>query len=251
MTRIGIQLTTLRSLDEGVPAQLERVGEQGLDGVEFGQLDGVPFEAIPTALDRAGLAAAGAQTTLDRLEDEYEAVTERCRQLDCDRLVVATLDPSPFGSAVATDDTARRLSAVGDRLDEDGFELLYHVEFDEVDDLEDVAAFVARLSPTVGLQVDTGRAVYEGVDPVELLDRYPERVPVVHLTDAAAGGDTTHRVELGAGEVDLESCVRAARAAGVEWLVYEHQQTSAPVDSLAHAATLLPKLCERVETSQP
>ena len=37
MTRIGIQLATLRSLDEPVPAQLERVGGEGLDGVEFGR----------------------------------------------------------------------------------------------------------------------------------------------------------------------------------------------------------------------
>lgn len=250
MTRIGIQLTTLRSLDEAVPTQLERVGGEGLDGAEFGGLDGAALEDVATALDRNGLEAAAAQVALDRLEDEYETVTERYRQLGCHRLVVANLDPSPFSSPEAMEDVARRLSAVGDRLDEDGFELLYHDDFRDVADVEDVATFVDSLPPTVGLQLDTGRAVYEGIDPVELLDRYPERIPIVHLTDAAHGGDNTLRVELGAGEVDLERCVRAARATDVEWLIYEHPQTDDPVDSLVHAATLLPQLFERAETSQ-
>jgi sugar phosphate isomerase/epimerase len=250
MTRIGIQLATLRSLDEPVPAQLERVGGEGLDGVEFGRLDDTALEDIATALDRAGLEAATAQVALDELEDEYETITETYRQLGCRRLVVANLDPPPFSSLEAMEDVVRRLSAVGDRLDEDGFELLYHDDFRDVTDVDEVATFVDSLSPTVGLQLDTGRAVHGGIDPVKLLDRYPERIPVVHLTDAAHGGDNTLRVELGAGEVDLERCVGAARATGVEWLVYEHPQTDDPVDSLVHAATLLPQLCERVETSQ-
>jgi sugar phosphate isomerase/epimerase len=249
MTRIGIQLATLRSLDEPVPVQLERVGGEGLDGVEFGRLDDTALEDIATALDRAGLEAATAQVALDELEDEYETITETYRQLGCRRLVVANLDPPPFSSLEAMEDVVRRLSAVGDRLDEDGFELLYHDDFRDVTDVDEVATFVDSFSPTVGLQLDTGRAVHGGIDPVKLLDRYPERIPVVHLTDAAHGGDNTLRVELGAGEVDLERCVGAARATGVEWLVYDHPQTDDPVDSLVHAATLLPQLCERVETS--
>lgn len=232
-----------------MPAQLERVGGEGLDGVEFGRLDDTALEDIATALDRAGLEAATAQVALDELEDEYETITETYRQLGCRRLVVANLDPPPFSSLEAMEDVVRRLSAVGDRLDEDGFELLYHDDFRDVTDVDEVATFVDSLSPTVGLQLDTGRAVHGGIDPVKLLDRYPERIPVVHLTDAAHGGDNTLRVELGAGEVDLERCVGAARATGVEWLVYEHPQTDDPVDSLVHAATLLPQLCERVETS--
>ena len=233
-----------------MPAQLERVGGEGLDGVEFGRLDDTALEDIATALDRAGLEAATAQVALDELEDEYETITETYRQFGCRRLVVANLDPPPFSSLEAMEDVVRRLSAVGDRLDEDGFELLYHDDFRDVTDVDEVATFVDSLSPTVGLQLDTGRAVHGGIDPVKLLDRYPERIPVVHLTDAAHGGDNTFRVELGAGEVDLERCVGAARATGVEWLVYEHPQTDDPVDSLVHAATLLPQLCERVETSQ-
>lgn len=250
MTRTAIQLTTLRALEETVPEQLERVSETGLEGVELGRLNGTGLDGVAAVLDRTGLEVVAAQVDLERLTDdtEYRMLIDTYAEFGCRRLVVTDLGPEPFASETVATENARRLSELANRLAEDDFELLYHIQFSNMADDDVMAAFetfVDELSPTVGLQVDTGRATYAGVDPVAIMKQYPERIRLVHLTDAVVGSENMRRVELGAGEVDLERCVQAAQATESEWLIYEHQQTNDPIDSLTHAATLLPQLWER------
>lgn len=250
MTRTAIQLTTLRELEETIPEQLELISETGLEGVEFGKLSGTGLDGVATVLDRTGLEVVAAQVDLKQLTDdnEYRMLLETYAELGCKRLVVPDLGPEPFASETVAIENARRLSEIANRLAEDDFELLYHIQFSNMADDDVMAAFetfVDELSPAVGLQVDTGRARYAGVDPMAIMKQYPDRIRLVHLTDAVGGSENVRRVELGAGEVDLERCVQAAQATSSEWLIYEHQQTNDPIDSLTHAATLLPQLGER------
>ncbi|WP_435320864.1 sugar phosphate isomerase/epimerase family protein [Haloarchaeobius sp. TZWSO28] len=235
-----------------MPEQLERVGETALEGVEFGTLDDVSLEEVASVLDQTGLVAVAARVDLERFHDEYQSLVETYDLLDCSRFVVTDLSPDPFASEVVATENANRLSDIGNRLEEDGFELLYDVEFSKLTDdggLPAFETFIDELSPEVGLQVDTGCARYEGFDPVAVMTRYPDRIPVVHLTDTVVGSRRTRCVELGAGEVDLERCVLAARTTDVEWITYEHQQTTDPLDSLVHAETLLPQLSKRAKES--
>lgn len=253
MTRIAIQLSTLRGLDESVTEKLDRVSATALDGVEFSGMTDAQLEDVASALERTDLTPVAVHVEFADLEAEPAALVDAYGRLDCTRFVVSDVGQDPFASASAATESARRLSGVGDRLAEEGFELLYDVDFSALTDeasMDAFDAFVDALSPSVGLQVDTGLATYEGVDPVDFIERYPDAVPLVHLTDAAPGADSTRRVELGAGEVDLERCVRAAQSTDVEWLIYEHKQTNDPVDSLTHAATMLPQLWERTKTSK-
>ncbi|MFC6976225.1 hypothetical protein ACFQL1_18515 [Halomicroarcula sp. GCM10025709] len=47
---------------------------------------------------------------------------------------------------------------------------------------------------------------------------------------------------LGEGVVDLQAVVDAARAAGTEWLVFEHDDPAAPIEAMAAAADVLSTL---------
>jgi sugar phosphate isomerase/epimerase len=253
VTRTAIQLTTLEDLDETIPEQIDRVSNTSLDGIEFGLLEDVDTEAIAAALDRSGLTAVGAFVTQERLENDYSSIVDTHDELDCRRCILTNLGTNPFSSESAATETARRLSKIGDRLADDDLELVYHIEFSNLCEGNKMTAFetfVEHLSPTVKLQVDTGRAIYEGLDPIVFLNRYADRIPLVHLTDSVRGGDNTRRVEVGAGELDVERCVRVVRSNDIEWIIYEHQQTNDPIDSLTHAGTLLPKLCEEAERNQ-
>lgn len=253
MTRAAIQLYTLRDLNEPIPTSLDRIAQTPLDGVEFAGLNGSDVEDVETSLAENGLTAVGAHVDIDRIESEYDDVTETYRKLGCSRLVVPSYDSSAFRSEGDVKDAAKRLSVLGDRLEADGFELSYHnhtVEFTDLDTASAFDIFVKHLSPSVTLELDTGLAKHAGVDPVELLDRYGNRTPLVHLTDTVPGTDNTRHVELGAGELDLESCVETAKGVGAEWLIYEHGRTSDPVDSLAHAATKVNQLSERIEAKR-
>lgn len=233
---VAINLYTVRDLDEPLPDLLRRVADAGYDGVEFAGLDGTDSEDVRERLDELGLAVAGAHVPIEELEEGFEETVERYRALDCGRLVVPYLDEESFASLEAAEGTARCLDALGGRLTEQGFDLDYHNHDHEFADLEGTTGFEAFAErSSVGLELDLGWIEAAGESPVELLERYADRVSLVHCKDTRSGTP----VELGEGDLDLAACIVAAREAGVEWLVYEHDAPDDPVESLEVGARTL------------
>jgi sugar phosphate isomerase/epimerase len=233
---VAINLYTVRDLDEPLSDVLRRVADAGYEGVEFAGIGGADPEGVRERLDELGLAVAGAHVPCEELEEGFEATVERYRALGCARLVVPYLDEGAFGSLEAVDETARRLDALGERLADRGFELHYHNhdhEFVELEGTTGFEAFAERSS--VGLELDLGWIEAAGANPVGLLERYADRVSLVHCKDTRSGTP----VELGDGDLARGSCLDAARRTDVEWLVYEHDAPDDPVESLEAGARTL------------
>lgn len=225
---VAINLYTVRDLDEPLPDLLERVARVGYDGVEFAGLDVDP-EAVREKLDELDLAATAAHVPIETLEEEFEATVDRYRTLNCERIVVPYLEESAFASSESVGETARRLDELGERLASQGLELHYHNHDHEFVDLEETTGFEALAErSSVGLELDLGWIEAAGVDPVGLLERYADRVSLVHCKDTRSGTP----VELGEGDLAIEACLDAAREAGVEWLIYEHDAPDDPTESL-------------------
>lgn len=239
--RPAIQLFTLRELDDSLPDLLARVGDTAFEGVEFAGLGDADLDEVRAALDDAGLDAAGAHVGIEDLESDLDSTVETYRTLDCERIVVPYLDEAQFASEKTTADTARRLQELAARLDDRGMALGYHNHDHEFTALDGESAYDVLADETdIDLELDVGWATAAGHDPVGLLGHLRDRVPLVHLKDVS--GDTP--VELGDGDVDSEACVRAAREAGTEWLVYEHDEPDDPEASLEHGAETLAALLD-------
>ena len=253
MVRTGIQLQSFHGLSEPLPETIERIGETAIDGVELFDPDISSPTAIANAIEGSDLDVIGVHVTIDRLEREYQTVVETYEQMGCSRLIVPLYDPDAFASPESAEDAARDLSALAVTAADDGFDLLYHnhaFEFTQVATGATTAyeSFVEASDPALEFELDTGLATYAGVDPVEILSRYGDRISLIHLTDSVPGREATMQVELGAGVLDIEACIECAREADVEWLIYEHGQTSDPMGSLTHAVTKLPRVSRRVDS---
>lgn len=244
MPRTAIQLFTLRDLDESLDSTLGRVAETNFEGVEFAGLDGADPDRLANRLDELGLVAVGAHVGIDTIEEEFDEVIERYRQLGCRRLVVPTYDQEAFATREGAEAAAVRLSAAASDLAAEGFDLLYHNHTFEFTDLGDCTAFDVFVDAAdgVGIELDTGLAQFAGADPERLLDRYADSVELLHATDSRAGSESTVHVELGAGQVDLDACVELVDDLGIEWAIYEHGRTSDPLASLAHGDATLSAL---------
>lgn len=242
MVKPAVQLFTLREIDEPLEKKIERVGETCFRGVELAGLDGASVDSLSAALERSGLDVVGAHVRIDALEREYDDTVSSYGALGCERLIVPTYDREAFTSKQGVDGAAAHVSDMASRLDVDGFELHYHnhtFEFEDVDGESAFDRFVARTDDRVKLELDVGLAKHGGGDPVSLLERYGDRISLVHLTDTRRGSERTVHVELGGGEVDLEACVDVAAKNGIEWVVYEHGRTTDPLASLSHSDSLV------------
>lgn len=218
----AVQLYTLR--EEGVEAGIERVGGAGFDGVEFAGLDGRSPTDVADLLADQDLAVAGAHVPIEELEEGAD-VLETYGEVGCDRFVVPSYEPEAFESRAGVEEAADRLSALADRFARAGATVHYHNHTFEFEPLAGGTAFDLLAEATddrVGLEIDTGLAAYAGADPVALIERCGDRLSLLHLTDTRSGSPDTHHVDYGTGEVDLEACLEAGRAAGAEWVVAEH-----------------------------
>ncbi|USZ67444.1 sugar phosphate isomerase/epimerase [Halorussus salilacus] len=237
--RPAIQLYTLRALDEPLPDLLARVGDTAFEGVEFAGLGDSTPEAVRDALDDAGLDAAAAHVGIDALDADLDAAVETYRTLDCDRIVVPWLDESHFTSRESVAGVARRLAELDARLGDRGVSLAYHNHDHEFVEVGATTGFDILVEETdLDFELDAGWATAAGRDPIDLLSDLRGRVPLVHLKDVS--GETP--VELGDGDLDAGGCVRAAREADAEWVVYEHDDPEDPEASLARGAETLAEL---------
>ncbi|SEO29777.1 Sugar phosphate isomerase/epimerase [Halogranum amylolyticum] len=236
----AIQLYSLRALDESVTQLLEHVAETRLDGVEFAGAGGEPPGEIRETVDQEGLGVAGAHVPVEAVESDLPAEASNCQLLGSDRLVIPILDESKFADPAAVADTADALSEFAESLAPYELQLCYHnheLEFAEVDNR---FAFEQLVETTEGVafELDVGWAYAAGADPVDLLDRYAEQISVVHLKDVAVDPEADRGgrpVDLGAGDVPLRECAAAAREAGVEWAVFEHDDPDDPAAFLQRA----------------
>lgn len=238
----GVQLYSLRSLprDEHVPT----VAVAGFDGVELVGLD---------SIDAEGLAVVAAHVALDDLEADPTEAVERCRANGTETVVVPSVDGTAF-AADAVDETAERLDALAGRVADAGGRLLYHNhEFEfgtgSGDETEQSAGTgetpydkLVAATTRLAFELDVGWAAAAGADPVALVDRLGDRVPILHLKDVRLDREAprgARPVDLGEGDVDLRGCLRAARRTGVEWVVFEHDAPIDPTASVRDAAAWL------------
>lgn len=236
MTSLGFQLYSLHAVDEPLAVILERVGATPFSGVEFAGLDGASVEEVSAALDRTGLAAAGAHVSLEELEDDPAGVVERYRSLGVSDLTVAWLDPEHYATVDAVELAAERLSAAAETLADLDMALHYHNPGHEFVALEGELALDRLLAgaPTVGLQLDLGWVGAAGLDPLAFFEGHADRIDLVHLKDydASAGEPAV----VGEGDLDLARTVEAVRGADVDWLLYEAEARPDSYETLDHAA---------------
>ncbi len=242
--RTGINLFTLRDVDEPLPQVLERVAEAGYDGVEFlHRLPDANSTAVVTALDETGLAVPGAHlgpfTPLSELPEELDTTIALYDAVECETLSVSIGDEH-FDSREQIAETATRLESLANRAAERDIDLLYHNHYWEFRSLDESTPFdilLDALDDRMGLELDVGWVAAGGDDPVERIRRHGDRLEILHVKDV----DVTEKesVEVGTGDVDLAACIDAARDEGVEWFLYEHDEPDDPLESLHTGAAFL------------
>lgn len=241
MVRTAVGLYTLRDADEELPAVIDRVGEAGYDGVEFAfRVEEADPAAVAAALSRSDLSVTGAHVGPD-FRERFDAHVARYRALGCPALVLSRLADDYLGSPAAVERGGRRLREDAALVDGAGFDFLYHNHEREFERYDGRLGFdwLVEGTESVGFVLDVGWVAAAGEDPVGVIERYGDRIPQIHLADVDSTGA---QVELGDGVVDVSGCVRAAREAGVEWLVYEHDDPADPYAAIDAAATSISDL---------
>ncbi|HVK02296.1 MAG TPA: sugar phosphate isomerase/epimerase [Armatimonadaceae bacterium] len=239
---VALQMYTVRDdASRDFPGTLARIARIGYAAVELGGYPGRDPAEVRRLLDENGLAAAGAHSGIDVLENALPEAIAYVHALGTSFLTCPYL---PEERRRTIDDyraVGRVLRAAGERAADEGVTLSYHhhaFEFETrgEDGQYGLDALLDAAGPSVGLELDTFWVAKGGEDPAAYLRRYAGRVHLVHLKDMTAGVERTF-AEVGEGTLDWPAIFAAAEAPGgaVRYYIVEqdHCYGRTPLESAA------------------
>lgn len=276
LDRLGAQLYTVRNLLTERPREtLEAIHEIGYRDVE---IQDALYPKLAPMLTELGLTATSYRIPTALITGNWEMWSEMMARFTGQPLVeqdlaevidtaaaagfkylaVSYLLPAERDSPEAVRRSAEQYNRAGEACTRAGLRLCHHNHAFEFAPLSDTTAFeilMAEFDPaSVGLQLDVFWADIAGQDPAAILERFPSRIPTMHLKDKSAGAvdrftelqtEPEAFTEIGAGTIDFDTVLSAAEASGVERYYVEQDQSPDPVESLRRSYRYLSELRPR------
>jgi sugar phosphate isomerase/epimerase len=237
---------------------------------------GLAAAELRKRLDDAGVAAPSIQADLS--DAAIDASLADAHTLGASHVVSSMLRPGsgpprfrvPAGglppgapepmAAMTLDDakrTAELANRVGERARRAGLRYAYHNhDFEFATQPGGAIGYDVLLAETdpaiVKLELDCGWMVVGGRNPVEYFERYPGRIPLIHVKDflPPSSGEPGPRLgaELGRGTIDYAPILAGARANGLEHAFAEQEgpySRMTQLDAAGVAAQYLRRIAAR------
>lgn len=233
----GVVSFTFRDqFSQDVPGTLDMIREMGVTNIEFSNLFGKTATEMRALLDERGMVCTSYGVSYDRLVNDVHAVAEEAKILGAKYVRVAWIPHEAPFTIEDAERAAADFNRAGEKLSSEGLYFCYHNHGYEFRPWRDGRTFfdylVENTHPDyVSFELDLLWTVHPGADPVELLERYPDRFRLMHLKDLRKGveGDFSGRtprendVVLGTGQVDFPAVLRAARNTNIEYYYIEDE----------------------------
>ena len=260
MATIGVQAMMLKDnfAADGAFETLRQVSEIGYHAVEISQIPMTPANVaeLGRARTELGMDIASLSASLtnmpgrpgESLTEGFDKIVSDAKTLNTTMVRIGML---PFEAMASLDAVLAFCDATNEmaaRLNDEGIGLYYHnhhIEFAKYDGtlLLDI---IADRAPLMGLEIDVHWVQRGGMDPVRTLQKYGERVSMVHLKDyrigqippaafealaagdhagfMAAFGSVVQFAEVGEGNLDFPSIIAASEEIGARYLLVEQDE---------------------------
>ena len=272
-----IMLGTVTGTEPQARETLKRIKAAGYDGLELNRFMIHPSSlmvrlmtraaGMPTGkggnldwhalLSESGLSVASLHADLGSLEREGEAVAEEAKSFGADRVVITGMYRFDYGDENNVRELAKRLNTVGEKLKQQGIDLLYHNHNVELLQVKPgLRAYDVLLSETdpayVNFEFDSYWFTDGGANAAAWMQKLGQRMKLWHINDRGSrqGGPAmtpilkTDSMELGDGNMDLDGLWAIAQQNGVHDVILESHKNwidKDPIKSLERSALWLAK----------
>jgi sugar phosphate isomerase/epimerase len=234
LSPIGVQLYTVRSeMEKGVEQTLERVAEIGYTEVEFAGYFGHSPTEIRDLLARTGLRSPSAHIAPSFEPEAWAEILDDANEAGHEYVVVAWTPENMRADLDGWRRTAETMSRAGEQARAAGLQYAYHnhdFEFTEMEGRVAFEVFCEESDPDlVQIELDLFWIIHGGADPIAFINRWPGRIPMVHVKDRTAAGEM---VDVGAGVIDWKGIFQHIDEGGMKHFFVEHDQPETPLGSI-------------------
>lgn len=229
---IALQLYTLRDQTaQDFSGTIRKVADMGYAAVELAGHGDLSIRELVSLLQDNHLRVAGSHVGIETMEQDIAKVIDENLALGNRYVVVPYLSEDRRQGADGYKRTAETLNGLGETLRSNALSLCYHnhdFEFQKQDNGElGIDILLQNTDPAlVKAEVDTYWVLVGGQDPVEFVQKYRGRVPLMHLKDRDKTDGSFAPV--GTGNLPLDALVAIAPTVGTEFLIVEQDVCKIP-----------------------
>lgn len=252
---IGLQLYSLRNqFKNDVPGTLKLINDWGITKSEGGGTYGLEMDEFQDLLEKNDLDVVSVGAGYGDLKDgNLDKIIENAKAFGAKYVMCAWIDHEGNNFDIEkTKEATEVFNKAGKRLKEEGLTLAYHAHGYEFRPYEDGTLFdyMAKNAEHFAFEMDVYWVQHGGGDPLALLNKYPDKVVLLHLKDmqhGVKGNNTGHEdvetnVVLGTGQVDIAGVVKRAKELGVVEYMFIEDECSRVVEQVPQSLEFLENL---------
>ncbi len=234
---VGLQLYSLRDqFKKDVPGSLDLISSWGITKLEGGGTYGMSVTEFKKELSDRGLEVVSVGAGYEELQNDLPKVIQNAKDFGVRYVMCAWIPHKDNNFDIEkTKEAVAVFNKAGRALKAEGLTLAYHAHGYEFRPYEGgtLFDFMAENAKDFAFEMDVYWVQHGGADPMEVLNKYPDKFVLMHLKDMAAGvagNDTGHEdvetnVVLGSGQIDIEGLVRRGRELGIEFMFIEDESS--------------------------
>ena len=236
---IALQVYSVRmEAEDDFRGTMEKVKLMGYNNVELCLYNEIPARDIRETLDELNLQAISAHVFFEDLCANTDEIINTCRTIGCKYVVIPYLGQASQPGGPKYPMTLSSICEIGSVCADNGMILLYHNHGDDFNLMPDGRYRLDHLygdipADLLQAQLDTGWVKAAGLNPVDFIEKYAMRVPLIHLKDFRMKGSNIDFMPIGHGVQDIPAILTAAVASGVEWIIVEQDDSIVETPLLA------------------
>jgi sugar phosphate isomerase/epimerase len=227
INRVGMQLYTLRDLmktPKEIAATLKQVKKIGYPAVQVSGIGAIEPKELRAIADDLDLNLCCSHIGYDDLMNNLISVVEKHHIWGCKQISVP-VTPEKMRNGKGYVQFAKEMTKVGKKLADEGITLSYHnhaFEFEKFGKKTGMDLIYDNSDPKYfQAEIDVYWVQYGGSDPVAWCEKMKGRLPLVHLKDFGIVNNTPTYMEVGEGNIDMLSVIKACKKAKTQWYLVE------------------------------
>jgi sugar phosphate isomerase/epimerase len=243
LKRIGVQLYTVRDLMKAdLPGTLARVAAVGYKEVEFAGYFGRTPAQIRELLRRNRLTSPSTHLPFESLENGWQKTLDDAKTIGHRWATIGWISEEKRRTLDDWKRHAALFNRAGEQAKSTGLRFAYHnhdFEIRKVGDTRPLELLLSETDPAlVDFEMDLYWVVFGGGSPIDFINRYPKRFPLVHVKDSA-GPPANRMVDIGNGKIDFRSIFAQSEKAGIKHYFVEHDQPADPLATIRNSYNYL------------
>ncbi len=245
---LAVQLYSLRNHISDFRQQIETVAKLGYTGVETVTVPNLSAGDIRDILAEFSVKAVSAHIPYAALQADLDELV-RYHQTIGNSYAIVPAPPQEVREATDAETWrkfAHSLADFGKRCLDSNIQVGYHNhgwEMKVIDGKRIIEWMLDETDPQYLIwEPDLAWVTHGGGDPEALLKQYAGRCPRVHVKDLARPGENEDEMglaDVGYGTLNWDTLLPAARAAGAEWYIVEHDKPKDAVTSVRRSLEFL------------